>query len=150
MKIASYRFRFDKQALMLFVALLLPNLIWFIHPPACDILHVKSVTPGADAIAAFLQVQLAALLIFFAREDAPEQLPNVWKVLALVFVGAYWGLWGEYYSGDTKFLLILAMAIVPCLALVAFSIGRKNWWSVVLCAVFLVCHLLFAVKNFYI
>lgn len=148
MKQFSYRYRFDGWALGLFVAIMLPNIVWFCFPPAHDILHVNSVTPACDAIASFLQIQLVAALAFSARVDSPERLPAIWSIATILCVATYWIAWGLYYAGNVALPLILIMAIVPCLAFMTYSIGRKNWIVLIACGLFLYCHLFSTIKNF--
>lgn len=44
--------------------------------------------------------------------------------------------------------VIMSLAIAPCLTFMSFSFGKKNWLALILCAIFLICHLIFAICNF--
>ncbi|MBO7222212.1 MAG: hypothetical protein J6V37_04095, partial [Clostridia bacterium] len=65
----KYKMGFDIWALVLFVVIMIPNIIWFAIPAPNDILRTESITKIADTIASISQVvMLVALCVFINTE----------------------------------------------------------------------------------
>lgn len=143
-----YHFRFDLWAMLLFLAVMSANIIWFCCPMDNDPFRIESVTPALDGIASVAQILMIGALVFLWRNNAPKKLPQAWKVITISCVVIYLGAWGCYYRGVTNFPLILLMTIMPCFAFAAFSIGRKNWLALCCCTLFFICHLISVWVNF--
>lgn len=61
-KISNYKIGFDIWGSILFLAVMLPNLVWFAIPAANDVLRDASVTPVLDAIGSVFQAAAIASL----------------------------------------------------------------------------------------
>ena len=64
----KYKMGFDIWALVLFVVIMIPNIIWFAIPAPNDILRTESITKILDAIASISHVvMLVAFCVFINR-----------------------------------------------------------------------------------
>ncbi len=66
--VKKYKMGFDMWALVLFIAIMIPNIIWFAIPAPNDILRTESITKIPDTIASISQVVMLV---------APEKWKNV-------------------------------------------------------------------------
>lgn len=137
----------DWWALLLFTAMLLPNIVWMVWPPACDPLAVPSCTPVADMISGVAQILMIAALVCL-RWKSERKTGKSWITIAASCCAAYWLFWTMYYIGAQCPVLYVLMTIVPCLSFGAYALGRKNYPALACCAVFLAGHLYFAVANY--
>lgn len=140
----KYRLGFDGRGLTLFLAVMLPNLIWFAVPAPVDILRGESVTGGLDAAAGVCQVLLAVSLVCIVNG---ENARGRFLLPGTACLG-YYAAWAAYYLGFVGPGVILALCFLPCMALLLFAFERKNYVAVVPVAVFTVCHLISSVINF--
>lgn len=140
----KYRFGFDGWGLVLFVGIMVPNLIWFALPAPKDILREESATGGLDTVASICQVLLAAALVGVVKRERKERI-SVWAAAACL---GYYAAWAAYYLGATGPGVIAALSVLPCAALLAFELERKNYVALGPTAVFTVCHTLSSVVNF--
>ena len=143
-RLQKYQFRFDGWGLGLFLAVMLPNFIWFAVPAPVDILRAESVTKGLDSVAGVCQVLLAASLVCIKNRERPKCRPIL---LAAACLG-YYAAWVVYYQGMTEPIVILALALFPCAAFLLFAVERKNYAAAVPAAVFTVCHFISSIINF--
>lgn len=60
----KYKITVDIWAILLFLAIMLPNFIWFVFPAPNDILRAESITPVLDEAASISQVLFVAMLVF--------------------------------------------------------------------------------------
>lgn len=126
-----------------------PNFIWFAVPAPNDVLRNDSVTPIVDTIASFFQVIMTAALCIVINIKRDNPMKNVCKAVIAVFVLAYFCGWVLYYIGVVNSaVIILELCVAPCAAFLAFSIARKNVFSLISASVFSVCHLIYGVVNF--
>lgn len=143
-RLQKYRFGFDGWGMGLFLAVMLPNFIWFAVPVPVDILRAESVTRGLDTAAGVCQVLLAASLVCVVNRERPRCRP----VLPAAACLGYYVAWAVYYQGIVGPAVILALALFPCAAILLFSIARKNYVAVIPAGIFTVCHLISSVINF--
>ncbi len=145
MKKLQYRLGFDAWALLLFAAVMLPNVFWFVLPAPNDILRQASKTPALDAAASVFQVLMVATLLV-RRENRPlERGARCIVGLSLLAYGLGWAL---YYCGVTSAPVVLDLCIAPCAAFLTFSFGRRNWIAFACGVLFAGCHLAFGIINF--
>ena len=64
-----YQFGFDIEAMLLFLAVMAPNLIWFAVPAPEDILRAASVTLTVDAIGSVCQAAMIGTLLVLLRRE---------------------------------------------------------------------------------
>lgn len=146
----KYRFGFDIWALLLFMAIMIPNFIWFAIPAPNDILRADSITGSIDAVASICQVLMIGSLCVLVNQE--RKGIGITPLFAGVFVCCilYFASWAVYYLGMTNAVVVLGLTISPCLAFLLFAIDRKNRIAVVPAAIFAVCHLAYGAVNFII
>lgn len=143
------KFGFDRWGLLLFLAVMLPNFLWFVLPAPNDTLRGESITPILDGAASVLQVLMAAALCLIVRPDGKRfSWRNPWIVAALISLILYDVSWSVYYCGVTAPALLLALCLLPCAAFVFYEIERRNWIALIATVAFSVCHLAFGIINF--
>lgn len=146
----KYRFGFDIWALLLFMAIMIPNFIWFAIPAPNDILRADSITGSIDAVASICQVLMIGSLCVLVNQE--RKGIGITPLLVGVFVCCilYFASWAVYYVGMTNAVVVLGLTIPPCLAFLLFAIDRKNRIAVVPAVIFTVCHLVYGAVNFII
>lgn len=65
-----------------------------------------------------------------------------------VLVLLYYTGWCCYYGGRVHPAVILDLCIAPCLALISFSIARKNGIALLSANIFMLCHILHGTVNY--
>lgn len=133
-----WKFGLNLPGLLLFAAIMLPNLLWFAMPAPDDVLCAPSVTPEIDAIGSACQVLAVAALAMLKRVDSKPRGcgPAPWCCVA-----AYWLGWLLYYRGCTRPALLLALCLLPCAALLACEIRHRNRIALIPTVAFTACHL---------
>ncbi|MGC4018973.1 MAG: hypothetical protein QM793_06945 [Muricomes sp.] len=148
--IKKYRLGFNVWGLILFIAIMVPNFIWFAFPAPNDILRADSSTKILDTIASVSQV----IMIIFLCAIVNKQCKKIkWSPLILascICCLIYFAAWGFYYAGVTNALVILSLCLIPCLAFLFFAIDRKNMIAVIPAVIFTFCHLVYGIVNFII
>ena len=144
-----YRFGLDGFGLGLFLLIMVPNFIWFALPAPIDPLRQPSATPHLDQAASVVQALLvAALCLVKSRQAGPIwKMPAAAAGILLLYLG-YVAAWLCYYRGLVHPALLLAMCVLPCLALGLYAAARRNWIAVVPTVVFTLLHTLFGIVNF--
>lgn len=144
----KYRMGFDIWGLLLFLAIMLPNIIWFLVPAPMDILRNPSVTPALDTVASVFQVIMAAAICVLQNSTCRKSMGVGWRGGIAAAVLFYFAGWGFYYAGVTNALVIMDLCVVPCVAFILFSLARKNAAALVLGAGFMMCHMYYGIVNF--
>lgn len=80
----KYKFGFDIWGLLLFFAIMIPNVIWFALPAPDDILRADSVTGTLDAVASVCQVLMVAALCICKNIEC-RKLRLTPLILAVIF-----------------------------------------------------------------
>ena len=144
----KYRLGFEWRGLVLFLAIMVPNLLWFAVPAPNDILRADSRTPVIDAVASVCQVVFVICLCLLIRTD--RKLFRMSKMILGVLASTllYYVCWILYYQGITGVVVILGLTVFPCVAFLLFAIDRRNVLAVIPIALFTACHLAYAVINF--
>ena len=143
-----YRIGFDVWALILFLAVMIPTIIWAFVPAPNDILWTESATPVVDTIAFVLLFLAIACLCVLINKDAGKVRLSPLVILSGICVLVYYAGWVLYYCGIVAPWVILLMTLPPCLALILFAADRLNLPALILADGFTVCHLIFAIVNF--
>ena len=144
----QYRLGFDIWALVLFLAVMIPTVIWAFVPASNDILRTESATPAVDTIASVLQFMAIAFLCVVINKDAGKAWLSPLVILSVLCVLIYYAGWVLYYCGISDAWVILLMTVPPCLALILYAVDRKNLPAIILASGFSICHLFFAIVNF--
>lgn len=143
-----YRFGFDIWALVLFMTVMIPTIIWAFVPASNDILRTESVTPALDTIASVLQFMAIAFLSVVINKEAENVRFSHLVSLSGLCILIYYAGWVLYYCGISAPWVILLLTIPPCLALILYAADRKNLPASILAVGFAICHLVFAIVNF--
>lgn len=144
----AYAFGFDAWALVLFVAIMVPNLVWFAIPAPIDALRTDSITEPLDSIASVLQILMIAALCLLKNANAKSVrlTPLVGASIACALL--YYACWAAYYLGIVAIPVLLGLAVFPCAAFILYALDRKNRIALALACGFAFCHLIFAIANF--
>lgn len=74
----KYRLGFDIWAIILFLAIMIPNFIWFVVPAPNDVLRGESITGTMDTVASITQAIMIATLCILKNKDAKKKIKKVW------------------------------------------------------------------------
>ena len=148
LKIKNYRFGFDWAGLALFLAIMIPNFIWFAVPAPEDVLRSESVTGTVDRIGSVCQVLMVAGLCFITNRNDPGLKASGRTAGTAACILLYGICWLLYYLGKTGKAVLLGLAVFPCAAFLLYSWERKNYIAAVFAGAFSVCHLIYAFVNF--
>lgn len=146
----KYKMGFDIWALVLFVVIMIPNIIWFAMPAPNDILRTESITKIPDAIASISQVVMLVALCVFINTGREKR--NATRFIRAVIINCvlYFVCWIFYYIGISNAVVILGMTIFPCLAFLFFAMDRKNNIAIIPIIIFTICHLIYGIVNYII
>lgn len=143
-----YRWGFERWALLIVALIMLPNIIWAWTPAPHDVLRSESLTPVTDMIAGAAQAVTIAALLLLRHERRPQTVRSGFCAASELCVLGYWLAWTLYYQGVMATVVILMMTVLPCAALLLFSLDRRNLLAFAAGSVFTVCHFIFALVNF--
>ena len=144
----KYKIGFDLWGLLLFLAIMLPNIIWFLVPAPADILRNTSITPVVDTVASVFQVIMVAAICILQNSACRKPMGRSWRGGIAAAVLLYFAGWEFYYAGVTSTLVIIDLFTVPCVAFILFSLARKNAAALVTGACFMICHMYYGIVNF--
>lgn len=144
----KYRFGFDIWALLLFMAIMIPNFIWFGIPAPNDVLRADSVTEIFDTAASVCQVLMVMILCTLINREREKIIMTPLIIAVFICCILYYTSWVMYYFGLTNAAVILGLTIPPCLAFLLFAVDRKNRIAVIPITVFTICHLVYGIVNF--
>ena len=148
--IKKYKMGFDIWALVLFIAIMIPNIIWFAIPAPNDILRTESITKAVDMIASISQVVMLVAWCIVINTEREKR--NVTRFIMVVIINCvlYFICWMFYYIGICNAGVILGMTIFPCFAFLFFAIDRKNNIAIIPISIFTICHLIYGLVNYMI
>ncbi len=148
MKIKSYKFGFNISAVVVFVLIMLPNIIWFFVPAQNDILRNESSTQVLDVFVTVFQILMLAVLCVIKNIYARKIKFSLFIILSASFVLLYYVCWILYYSGVVHAIVLLGLCIFPCCSFLFYGLDRKNCIALVPISVFSVLHLISTIINF--
>ena len=146
----NYKLGFDPWGLALFLAIMLPNFLWFAFPAPNDVLRSESVTPLVDTIAQVFQVIMAAALCAVRNIAWDKPMKRRYWAGTAACLLLYFAGWAVYYAGIASAAVILDLCLAPCGTFLFFALARKNGAALASAGGFTVCHLVFAIVNFLI
>ena len=144
----KYRLGFDIWALVLFLSVMIPTIIWTFVPAPNNILRAESTTPVLDITASVLQFLAISCICVLINKGAGKVRFTLLVFLSALCVLLYYAGWDIYYCGIGSPWVIFLMTIPPSAALILYAVDRRNLPAIVLACGFAVLHLLFAVSNF--
>lgn len=123
------KFTISYRAVIVFILLMLPNIVYFISPPTDIPETLGSSMKFIGAIENILRM-ISFLLLFFVPKNPNASLKSPWVIGIFIFMVLYFVLWGRYfYKGSTYAILgkdflgiRMPMVIFPvgCLICTAF------------------------------
>ena len=120
---------FSYRAVVVFIFLMLPNIVYFISPPTDipDTLGSSMKIIGAIENAFRM---LSFLLLFFVSQKPDASLKSPWVIGIFIFMALYFVLWGRYFFQGSTYAILgkdfwgipMPMVIFPvcCLICTAF------------------------------
>lgn len=145
----NYEFKFDIWALLLFLLIMVPNIVWFAVPAQNEVLRIESVTPIVDVLSSIFQVLLIAALVLIGRKGLNKvRIKQPWSIATIALAVLYYAAWALYYSGCVSIVVIISICLLPCLAFLSYSINRKNFPAFIFGLIFTILHSIFAVANY--
>ncbi len=145
----SYRFTFSPAALILFIFIMIPNIIWFGVLAVNDILRTEPAVPAIEFTGQFFQAMMIAALFLVKNITAETGVkPRYISVVSMVLL--YYICWVLYYIGIVYMPVIIGLAVFPCLAFLLYAIFRKNYIAVVLTVIFAICHIASSILTYII
>lgn len=145
----KYKFGFDIWGAVIFLIIMIPNFIWFAVPAPNDVLRDDSVTEAIDITASVCQVLMVAALCVIINKKRKKISITPLIIAAMICCLLYFANWIIYYIGVVNMIVILGLTVPPCLAFLFFAVDRKNMIAVVPILIFTVCHLIYAMVNFF-
>ena len=144
----NYRFGVNTWAFVLFGLIMIPNLLWFLHPAPYDVLRIMTHAPLLELFVKVLQPLMVASLIFLVnREFHPPVDGKIFVGICLSYF-LYCVGWCFYYLGFAGPAVILILCIAPSLCFLLEGWGRKNGPGFVFSLLFLFFHTLWGVLKF--
>lgn len=143
-----YRMGFDPWALILFVAVMLPNILWAAIPAPNDVLRMESATPAMDGVGFAAQVIMVAALCMLISTEGHRPMRRGSRRSVIAATVCYAGGWAAYYMGCAHPAVLLVLTLAPCAAFLIFAWARRNALALAAGAVFTVCHTVFCTVNF--
>lgn len=136
----KYQFSVDIWGLILFAAVMVPNLIWFAVPAPHDVLREAPAAGILDTIASVCQVFMVAALCAFKNRECPKIRVSPLIILVFVCCALYFASWIFYYNGMIQPFILWGLMVPPCLAFLFFAVDRKNGLAILPILIFTVCH----------
>ena len=141
-------FGFDLVGLILFAAIMVPNLVWFGVPAPNDVMREPSQTPALDIAATVFQVIAVAALVCFVQKGRKIKFDSPFFVSSALFFICYIIAWIFYYCAFINIGVIVSLALCPCFSLLAYEGERRNYFALPPTAIFAVLHTLSSCINF--
>jgi len=136
-----FRIGLNGFGILLFTAVMLPNILWYYFSAGNDPLRIPTSTVMLDTIAMFFQavfVFFMCLLVDNMAEKPTWRHPRILAAFALVLL--YYLSWALYYFVTAHMAVILALAVLPCLAFLAVEAAYQNRLAAIPTVIFLVLH----------
>lgn len=133
----NYKFGVDFWAIVLFALVMLPNIVYWCIPE----FNSLDGNGALDAAATVFQVFGVAFLFFVVQKNRRQKFffDTLFMTASLTLL-LYYAAWVLYFCGIVNRMILIFLAVTPCVALILFALERRNWFAVVPLAVFSVLH----------
>ncbi len=148
MKLRDYKFTFNISALILFLLIMLPNIVWFIVPAPNDVLRGQSATPVLDILATITQVLMLTALFIFKNSKTSKLKLSPFIIISAAFCVLYHIAWVLYYCNIVNGVIVICLCLLPCLSFIFYGVDRKNYFALIPTALFAALHFTSTVINF--
>ncbi len=140
---------FSWIGLMLFAAILLPNLLFIAYPPQSSPENRPSSPKAPSLLENISRAALFTVLILFSGSSFAQAAADIWFILMCLCVGVYYVLWLRYLFGGREFRLLFCplwvipvpMAVFPALAFLFAGVWARFIPLILCAALFGVFHL---------
>jgi hypothetical protein len=123
----KYQIRFSTDALIAFILILLPNILWMIYPPKNNSLSEFFTSPIVEVImSASRWLLMAILLVFQPKKQVFSNFKKFYFFFMGISLAVYYISWFSYYFDNTSPYLFLGMAVFPSLYFVLFALWKNN------------------------
>ena len=146
--IKQYEIGFDFWGFILFLAIMIPNFVWYFVPVENDILDIPTMTPVIDRISRIFQFLAVGALCVLRNVDGKTPMNTAKKIAIAVGYVIYITGWTIYFTGHSSNFTVIIITIVPAVMLMIFSSGRRNILAFYAFLMFLIFHSIFAFMNF--
>ena len=143
----NYHLHFEFWGLALFLAMMIPTLIWSVIPAPNDILRTEDAAGAFDMAVSLLRLWMIAALCILRNRKAGEPRLNALTIAAAACCLLYFTGWIFYYIGAAGPTVILGLTLPPCLAFLLFAIDRKNGIALLPALAFTACHLFSSLQK---
>lgn len=146
----KYSFGFSVTGFAAFAAIMIPNIIWMIHPPKIDPIASNSSTiPAVDISMSAAQWIMTALLILLkSKDEAPNKSAKVCALVCASCIVMYYVSWVCYYFGISNLAMLIGMAIEPSLFFISLAVMLRNYPALPPALIFSVLHIYVTTLNF--
>lgn len=115
-------FTISNRAVIVFILLMLPNIVYFISPPTDIPVTLGSSMKFIGTIENIFRI-ISFLLLFFIPQNPKASLKSPWVIGIFVFMILYFVLWGRYFlEGSTYAVLGKDFLGIP-MPMVIFPVG---------------------------
>ena len=147
-KIRNYRISLDIWGLCLYIAIMLPSLVWLCIPAPNDILRNGTETLALDRVSFFVQVLTVAAVCLVINRTFHQPVNHFIAMGIALSVVVYLFGWIAYYMGFVGVPVILILCISPCVAFLFQTWGKRNGLGFLLALLFLVLHTIRGILNY--
>lgn len=150
MSVQKYRFGFSAAGFISFMLIMLPNIIWMLFPPPDDPIsgNLSSIA-ALNVIMSAAQWIMIAMLIMIKSDEYKRGGNNIYYIVICgICLVLYYASWILYYCGQYSPIMLVGMAVEPCVYFIAFALWQRNYISLPPAIVFAVFHISITVCNF--
>ncbi len=145
----KYRLGFSLRSLIFYLCQLLPNIIWWAHPPENDVLSANAsphmVMNAAEHV--FGVAMMAALVLIVRRDNVRNH--SAFLLAAILALLVYYVCWVMYYMGNVNpYMFVFGFALMPVAAFGTFGVWTGNYIMLAPLLVFAAFHLTITCGTF--
>lgn len=136
----NYKWRVDMLGVLLFALLILPNIVYWCIPEFRDL----NGNLGLNIFCNILEVLGVAAMIALARADksSPFTFFSFTGTFTWLFLLLDYLAWIFFFCGFDNIAVVLFLAICPCVSLISYQAGRKNYVALVPTVAFAFFHII--------
>lgn len=148
-RLNKYRFGFSVEGLIGFALVMLPNIIWMIHPPADDPISAnQSSIAAVNIVMSAAQWIMIAVLICIKSEEYNHNDRNIHYIaICGICLAIYYVSWILYYCGVHPAAMLVGMAVEPSIYFIVLGLWLRNYISLPPAVIFAVLHILVTMSN---
>lgn len=113
---------FSYRALIIFILLMLPNVIYFISPPT-DVPKTLGGSVKLIGVAENVIRAISFLLLFFVPKNPNASLKSPWVIGIVIFMVLYFVLWRRYFLEGSSYAVLGKDFLGIPMPMVIFPVG---------------------------